>query len=419
VRILDYLDLHFYTQVPGVASSSAGSTTTKARRLRSTRSLWDPTYIESSDASWIKTPVKLIPRMHAWIDDNYEGTKLAISEYNWGGLENINGALAQADVLGIFGRERVDLAALENPPTADQPGAFAFRMYLNYDGAGGRFGDTTIRASSTDQDRLAIYGSKDSGSGDLKLMVINKTSKPLKSPVNLSNFVPSSCLYSYTYSPANLNAISSGWYPIEGGSFTYSFPGQSITLLVIPPDTTACNIPASLAAAPAATSPKIGAILSKPAAKLGWKKLKGTVYYYDVEMVDGVGNPLYSGRAPNPYVTSPGYGRYQWRVRAALPDGLTSFGPWQTFEINLMAGPRDGTMLMASKVILKWKAVKNAAHHLKLWKDRGLPSEAPIVDEDVTGTFFKPLTPLVPGNYTWVISVNGEAMPEWDFTVVP
>ena len=52
VRILDYLDLHYYPQATGVSLSPAGNAATQALRLRSTRSLWDPTYM---DESWIDT----------------------------------------------------------------------------------------------------------------------------------------------------------------------------------------------------------------------------------------------------------------------------------------------------------------------------------------------------------------------------
>ncbi len=117
VRILDYLDLHYYPQAD-VALQGAGDAVKQARRLRSTRSLWDPTYV---DESWIAEPVYLIPRMRAWVNTHYPGTKLAISEYNWGALDHINGALAQADVLGIFGRERLDLATLWAPPQSGWP----------------------------------------------------------------------------------------------------------------------------------------------------------------------------------------------------------------------------------------------------------------------------------------------------------
>jgi hypothetical protein len=50
--------------------------------------------------------------MRDWVDTWYPGTRLAITEYNWGGLDGLNGALAQADVLGIFGREGLALATL-------------------------------------------------------------------------------------------------------------------------------------------------------------------------------------------------------------------------------------------------------------------------------------------------------------------
>src|SRR6201999_1082413 len=122
------------------------------------QSLWNPNY---TDESWTKDlgldPVMLIPRMRAWVQKYYPGTKLSISEYNWGGLESINGALAQADVLGIFGREGLDLATMWDPPASNQPGAFAFRMFRNYDGAGAAFGGTSVRAVSADQSRVAVY----------------------------------------------------------------------------------------------------------------------------------------------------------------------------------------------------------------------------------------------------------------------
>ena len=41
--------------------------------------------------------------MQQWVDQNYPGTKLAITEYRWGALDSITGAIAQADILGIFG----------------------------------------------------------------------------------------------------------------------------------------------------------------------------------------------------------------------------------------------------------------------------------------------------------------------------
>jgi hypothetical protein len=234
-RLLDYFDLHYYPQAPGVSLSPAGSAATQALRLRSTRSLWDPTY---ADESWINgteggPDVHLIPRMHDWVDDNYPGTKLAITEYNWGALDHINGALAQADVLGIFGREGLDLATLWGAPSANEPGAYAFRMYRNYDGAGGQFGSTSVQASSSDQGQLAIYAAR-RNDGALTLMIINKTGGDLESEVALTGFTPQGAAQVYRYSTANLNAIvPAPSQPVTSGGFTAVFPANSITLVVL------------------------------------------------------------------------------------------------------------------------------------------------------------------------------------------
>jgi hypothetical protein len=238
VRILDYLDMHYYPQAEGVAlSTSAGSSATQALRLRSTRSLWDPTY---EDESWIADVaegpyVRLIPRMKEWVAANYPATRLAITEYNWGALAHINGALTQADVLGIFGREGLDLATLWDPPAANEPGAFAFRMYLNYDGTGSAFGETSIYAASADQELLSIYAARRSSSGALTLIVINKTAAPLTSDLSLSNFAPAAWAQVYRYSANNLAAIvQAADQAVSASGFTAQFPANSITLLVIP-----------------------------------------------------------------------------------------------------------------------------------------------------------------------------------------
>lgn len=238
-RILDYLDLHYYPAAPGVTLAPAGNADMQALRLRSTRSLWDPTYV---DESWISDDgtdggvVKLIPRMRAWVNNYYPGTRLAISEYNWGALDHINGALAQADVLGIFGREGLHLATLWEPPGPDQPGAFAFRLYRNYDGSGGKFGDISVKAVSTNQGRLAVYAAEESGTGALTIIVINKTGGALTAPLSLLNFAPSTGAASvYRYSAADLTRIV---HPADkaiiNGKISNTYPANSITLYRVP-----------------------------------------------------------------------------------------------------------------------------------------------------------------------------------------
>ncbi len=232
-RILDYLDLHYYPQAPGVSLSGAGSAATQALRLRSARSLWDPSYV---DESWIGEPVQLIPRMRAWRDEHYPGTRLAVTEYNFGALDNMNGALAQADVLGIFGREGLDLATLWSPPEPGQPGAFAFAMYRNYDGAGSAFGDRLATAASADQDRLSVYAAKRARDGVLTILVVNKTADALTSALSLSGFVPKAQAAVWRYSQASPSDIVRGKdQPVAAQGFSAVFPAASVTLFELRP----------------------------------------------------------------------------------------------------------------------------------------------------------------------------------------
>ena len=153
-----------------------------------------------------------------------------------GRLDDINGALVEADVLGIFGREGLDLATIWGKPRPTDPAAYAFRMYRNYDGAGSRFGDVCVCAASTDQGQLAIYGAQRRCDGALTLMVLNKTGTELTSPLSIAGAAGKGTAQRFTYSPADLSSIVRGAdLAVNRGSVTATYPANSITLLVLPP----------------------------------------------------------------------------------------------------------------------------------------------------------------------------------------
>jgi hypothetical protein len=234
-RIIDYLDIHFYPQADGVVNNQSDSPAAQALRLRSTRALWDPTYV---DESWINHPVDLIPTMRNWINTDYPGTKLAISEYSFGQESQLDGGLAQADVLGILGRERVDMAMHWDTLQSSDPAAYAFRVYRNYDGAHSTFGDSAVSTSSADQGQLAVYGAVRTSDGALTLVMVNKTTTDLTSTLTLSNFSPGATAQVYTYSAANLGAIvRQADQAVNANGFTATYPAYSITLVVIPAGT--------------------------------------------------------------------------------------------------------------------------------------------------------------------------------------
>src|SRR5690606_36395816 len=111
-------------------------------------------------------PINLLPRLQDKIDDHYPGTRLAITEYSYGGGAHISGGIAQADVLGIFGRHGL-FAATTWRLDEDQRFIYgAFDMFRNFDGNGGSFGDTRIRATTSDIESTSVYASIDAGNSN-------------------------------------------------------------------------------------------------------------------------------------------------------------------------------------------------------------------------------------------------------------
>jgi Glycoside hydrolase family 44 len=279
-RLLDYVDIHGYfaplwplnnTNGTTVAFTTAGDTQEQTYRMSSTRVFWDPTYTDPdtgnqpfpqpnyvTDANYTSSCAvpaqapQLIPMLQKWVANDYPGTKTGIDEYNFGGLESINGAVVEADILGIFGRQGLDLGAFWPTTNYNQqgPGNYAFAMYRNYDGNDSTFGNTYLYATSTGssgdgEGQLSVYGGQRTSDSAITVMVINKTYGPLTSAISLENFSAASGTTAlvYQYSNANLNAIvqQAGvgvMPPVASGTTStissYTFPAQSITLFVVP-----------------------------------------------------------------------------------------------------------------------------------------------------------------------------------------
>jgi hypothetical protein len=149
--------------------------------------------------------------MRETIDAAYPGTGLAISEWNFGADTTMNGALAIADVLGIYGRYGVELAAYWRHPPVGSPGYFAFKMHGNYDGHGSRFGGAVVPATSSDPDSLSAYAAVDDDAGVLRVMLINQNpATDLGADLGVEGLGASSSARTFSYGPADPAAIASG-----------------------------------------------------------------------------------------------------------------------------------------------------------------------------------------------------------------
>ena len=261
-RLLDFLDLHTYFaaeyQGNGVGLTTAGDTGEQQARLNSTRVFWDPAYTDPNypqpnyptDPNYTtscSTPLQapqLIPMAQSWVAKDYPGTKVAFTEYNWGGQESINGAVAQADILGIFGSYGLDMATLWGPPdpTTQVPGLMAYEIYRNYDGKNSMFGDTALASTSGNQGTLSVYGALRTADSMVTVVIINKTYGDLTAALSLANLTPNGTAKAFLYSNANLAGIVAQpdvtvTPPAVGGTtstISTTFPAQSITILVVP-----------------------------------------------------------------------------------------------------------------------------------------------------------------------------------------
>jgi hypothetical protein len=142
-RLLDVVDVHFYPANDAIGTSERGGTdpATAALRIRSTRSLWDGTYV---DESWVGEKMRLIPLVKEWIARYHPGLGLSIGEWNFGAERHVSGGLAVAEALGRFGTEGLHSAYYWTYPPLGSPAWWAFRAYRNFDGAGGRFLDRSV-----------------------------------------------------------------------------------------------------------------------------------------------------------------------------------------------------------------------------------------------------------------------------------
>lgn len=175
-RLLDVLDLHFYSEARGCNVRVTGTGTGDclvAARVQAPRSLWDPGYVETS---WITSSIggeaiALAPRMLAKIAARYPGTLLSISEYSHGGEGHISGAVAQADTLGILGEQGLFAASFWSLSGDPSWASGAWLAYRDYDGAGHSFGDVAVSAATSDLEHVAVHASADSG-GDGRVVLV-------------------------------------------------------------------------------------------------------------------------------------------------------------------------------------------------------------------------------------------------------
>jgi hypothetical protein len=250
--LLDVFDVHYYN-----SNSSDPS-----QCVQSPRMFWDPGYTSLSaaatdavdfgwsglndyfDTKWY--PRQMIPRLLGKIATAYPagGTAapgLSFSEYNSGCETVIAGGVAEADNLGIFGREGVFAATawpLQGSATTNYLVA-AFDAYRSYDGAGATVGDTAVSATTSDVGGTSVYAfahSDDPSAVDV--VVLNKLSASTTVSIAIESAPALAKVSAYNLVDGKPAVVAVAAAPtISCGGTTcalaYTMPAMSVTTLAI------------------------------------------------------------------------------------------------------------------------------------------------------------------------------------------
>ncbi len=240
-RLVDVLDVHYYSEAKGqcrvTECEDYSHTDCIEARLQSTRTLFDGEYIESS---WIgdyeQEYLPILPNIQKSIDTYYPGTKIALTEYNFGGGNHISGAIAQADALGIFAQNNVYCANLWAINSSFEYQLAAIDLYTDYDGNDASFGDTLVPSSTSDSVRSTSYASIN-GSDESKVNIV-LTNKDLTQSqitavsIDSSTVYTSAKVYGITGDSNEIKLLQTV-NDIQDNGFTIDIPALSVVQIEV------------------------------------------------------------------------------------------------------------------------------------------------------------------------------------------
>lgn len=189
-RTLDIFDIHAYGDFKGDGDPLAA----EGSKMRSPRGYWDPTFrseggiAQQNGASRTQPEMSypaIIPRFRSMMNTIYPGTQFAITEWGYFADNDFPSSLAEADVYGIFGREKVDIATKFISPPPNSYCSLALEMYKDFEAI------SVQSTSNLDVDLFTSYAALSKDGKKLTVMVINKDPKnSVTTKLDLEGFTP-------------------------------------------------------------------------------------------------------------------------------------------------------------------------------------------------------------------------------------
>ena len=228
VRLLDVLDIHYYSESARVGFVD---------RLQSVRTLYEKGFRENSwIGQWRQHNLPLLPLVQESIQKYYPGTKLAITEYNYGG-EDVSATIAQAETLGCFADNGVYSAFIWGGNKWQYNG---INLYTNFDSQGSAFGDTLVPAVTPDHSKCVAYAAIDSANPNrLTVMATNKTAQEQQTVLVLNGSAPawqSAAVYAIHGDSADIRLLEDAAVIQNAGTVTVTLPAYCAAMVVLTAD---------------------------------------------------------------------------------------------------------------------------------------------------------------------------------------
>ena len=189
-RLLDVLDVHWYAYSRRGDLFRSEDPRLAAALLDAPRSLdeegfredsWVPDALGVGRADGVTLP--LLPSLKRTVDDWFAGTKIAVTEFNYGGAGQLASGLALVDALARFSANGVH-AASHWGSLSGYLGA-AYRLHRS-SGAGGRFEGGALGVESRGGGVVRLYAAL-KGDGAVSLIVVNPAEQPASLDVGFAS----------------------------------------------------------------------------------------------------------------------------------------------------------------------------------------------------------------------------------------
>ncbi|MBP7792539.1 MAG: hypothetical protein KA120_05695, partial [Candidatus Goldbacteria bacterium] len=312
-RLLDAIDFHWYSEAregtappftyntPGVCRITEDSCTSSAAqiaRMQAPRTLWDTTYVENSPiAQWYPWALPLIPKLQNSINTYYPGTKITITEFAHGGGNDYSGGISMADTLGIFGKYGVYAATMWKTAYGPYHSA-AYKIFRNYNGANGKYGDTKVYCESNDIPNMTTYASiNGSDEKELHIIVINKAGTNQTANVNITSGMTYTSVECWGFGGANYNITSRAAPVLTGNTFSYSVPAHFVLHFVLKSNATPTRTPVNTMTR-TATRTITPSLTLTPGITLTWTRTISPTYSVSPTITQ-----TWTGTPPSPTIT--------------------------------------------------------------------------------------------------------------------